>query len=313
VYAPALVAFIGGGFSVTLSAGPPVAWFPLGPREPYLPWYHHSDEYVRQVNVRNVRNITNITNVTNITNIRYVNREVATTAVPADVFRRGEPVRPRIVRVDRTEIERERVIPHPEVVPDARAVAAGTQVTHPPIEQRRPQIVYRPPMNESRPGQLSEAHKDAGHAPGPDQSQGQIVARPRPARPIILSRPEGQQTPEGQQPNTGSNVREPSERPLPPRPVQNRGDENGNPRAQNQLPNERPLIARTPPPPPSPSFEQRRPAMEQHPGRPLEPQQVQNLRQGQPAGPMRDHEVPPHPQAQQQPEQRGQERDMRPR
>ena len=50
VYAPALVAFVGGP-----SADVQV-WFPLGPRDPYLPWYHHTDVYLRQVNVTNVRN-----------------------------------------------------------------------------------------------------------------------------------------------------------------------------------------------------------------------------------------------------------------
>lgn len=39
----------------------------------------------------------------------------------------------------------------------------------------------------------------------------------------------------------------------------------------------------------------RQPAMEEHPGRPLEPQQLQNLREGRPAGPMRDREFPAHP------------------
>jgi hypothetical protein len=34
--------------------------------------------------------------------------------------------------------------------------------------------------------------------------------------------------------------------------------------------------------------------MQQHPGRPLEPQQVENIRRGQPAGQMRDRELPSH-------------------
>ncbi|MBV9670213.1 MAG: hypothetical protein JOZ43_04585, partial [Acidobacteriales bacterium] len=49
-----------------------------------------------------------------------------------------------------------------------------------------------------------------------------------------------------------------------------------------------------PPPPPPPKYEQREPAYEQHPGRPLEPQQNQNLREGKEAGPMRDAEHAPH-------------------
>src|SRR5439155_20436899 len=86
VYAPALVAFVGGsGFSVGVSVGGGglQGWFPLGPRERYTPWYNHGGDYERQVNVTNVSNVTNITNVTNVTNVnnvQYVNRNVATPA-----------------------------------------------------------------------------------------------------------------------------------------------------------------------------------------------------------------------------------------
>ena len=51
VYAPALVAFVGGpGFAVGISIGVQ-AWFPLGPREPFVPWYHYGPNYIREVNV----------------------------------------------------------------------------------------------------------------------------------------------------------------------------------------------------------------------------------------------------------------------
>ncbi len=41
-------------------------------------------------------------------------------------------------------------------------------------------------------------------------------------------------------------------------------------------------------------MQQKAPAMEQHPGRPLEPQQRDNIHQGKPAGPMMDKEIPQH-------------------
>jgi hypothetical protein len=73
VYAPALVGWVprGGGY----------AWFPLGPREVYVPRHHASDRYVRQVNVSNTR----IVNVNHITNVyhkreapgRYMNERAA--------------------------------------------------------------------------------------------------------------------------------------------------------------------------------------------------------------------------------------------
>jgi hypothetical protein len=79
VYAPALVAWVGGSrFSLAISVGggPGIGWFPLGPREVFVPGYRASPRYVNRVNVTNttVTNI-NITNVYNTTNVRYVNRE----------------------------------------------------------------------------------------------------------------------------------------------------------------------------------------------------------------------------------------------
>ncbi len=55
VFAPALVAWVGGGsVSVGVQIGsrwaPPVAWVPLAPREVFVPWYRHSPQYVRRFN-----------------------------------------------------------------------------------------------------------------------------------------------------------------------------------------------------------------------------------------------------------------------
>jgi hypothetical protein len=58
---------------------------------------------------------------------------------------------------------------------------------------------------------------------------------------------------------------------------------------------EPPLITRRVPPPQDPPFQQRQKAMQPDAGRPLEPQQIENLRAGKPAGPRRDPEYPPHP------------------
>ena len=92
-YAPALVAFVGGsGFGISVSAGPAIGWFALGPREVYSPPYHVSHDYFRQVNVSNtvVNNtyITNIYNNTNVRQVNYVNMRVpnAVTAVPPAAF-----------------------------------------------------------------------------------------------------------------------------------------------------------------------------------------------------------------------------------
>jgi hypothetical protein len=59
-YAPALVGWVG-GFGVGVAVGAaPVAWFPLGWNEVYVPSYHASRNYVQTVNVTNIH-VTNVT------------------------------------------------------------------------------------------------------------------------------------------------------------------------------------------------------------------------------------------------------------
>ncbi len=74
--------------------------------------------------------------------------------------------------------------------------------------------------------------------------------------------------------------RQPTAQPLPP--------------VTNQQQGQKPLVYRNETPAPRPTFEQQQPAMNQHPGRPLEPQQIQNIQQGRPAGPQKDQELIPH-------------------
>ncbi|MGH9562626.1 MAG: DUF6600 domain-containing protein, partial [Terracidiphilus sp.] len=78
VYAPALVAFVGGnGWGVSLSLGSGmagVAWFPLGPRVVYVPGYSCSPRYMQNVNVTNTR-VVNVTQVTNVYNTTVINRD----------------------------------------------------------------------------------------------------------------------------------------------------------------------------------------------------------------------------------------------
>ncbi|HZZ11233.1 MAG TPA: DUF6600 domain-containing protein [Paraburkholderia sp.] len=103
VYAPALVAFVGDGGSgadwgVNLAIGGAVAagvaWFPLGPGEPWHPRWgdrdHWSPRYYERVNQTN-RNVTNV-HVTNVHNT-YVNYRApgGLTAVPATAFVHGQP------------------------------------------------------------------------------------------------------------------------------------------------------------------------------------------------------------------------------
>ncbi|WP_428490018.1 DUF6600 domain-containing protein [Rhodopila sp.] len=94
VYAPALVSFIGIGAGVALGAAlasGSIGWVPLGPREEFHPWYHASNNYIRQVNVSHVTNITHLTRNNNVTINQYINRAAAT-SIPAAAMTASRPV-----------------------------------------------------------------------------------------------------------------------------------------------------------------------------------------------------------------------------
>jgi hypothetical protein len=136
VYAPALVAFIGGsGFSLSLAVGggvAGVAWFPLGVGEVYRPAYTVSRTYFTNINVTNtVINrtvVNNYYNNVNVTNVVYRNRDItgAVTAVPTAVFAGGRPVAAAAVAVPQETINRAPVGRVAAVAPSrASLVAAG--------------------------------------------------------------------------------------------------------------------------------------------------------------------------------------------
>ena len=86
VYAPALVTFLGVSAGVAVGAAianRSVGWVPLGPREAYHPWYHASQNYVRQVNGGHVRDVSTINNTVAVNS--FANRAAAT-SVPASVM-----------------------------------------------------------------------------------------------------------------------------------------------------------------------------------------------------------------------------------
>ena len=135
-YAPALVAFVGGrDWSLSLSYGnsAPIGWFPLGPREAYVPSYRASREYFTRVNVNNtVINNTTITNVynnysggnTNAGQITYANRTVAgaVTAVPSEVFVNARPVRQAMMNIDRRAVTSGEISRIAPIAPSYRSV-----------------------------------------------------------------------------------------------------------------------------------------------------------------------------------------------
>lgn len=154
VYAPALVAFVGGpNISVGIGVGGAavVGWFPLGPREVYVPGYRVSPEYVNRVNVSNttvssttVTNVYNTTvinnvNTTQVTKIEYVNRSApsAVTAVSQTSFASAQPVASSTVAIDRRKLVVAQVTTRAEVAPTRNSlagpvVANDSRVVRPP-------------------------------------------------------------------------------------------------------------------------------------------------------------------------------------
>ena len=125
VYAPALVAWVGGphvAVGVVVGGGPAVGWFPLGPREVYVPSYPVSRTYVNNVNITNTTVNTTVvnnyyTNVVvnknvNVTNVRYVNQTVpgAVTATSTQTFTSGQSVHNNAMRVNEREMASAQVV-----------------------------------------------------------------------------------------------------------------------------------------------------------------------------------------------------------
>jgi hypothetical protein len=155
VYAPALVAWVGGPrFGVSLAiggGGGAVGWFALGPGELWAPAYHASPRYFNQVNVSNTvvnRNV-NITNVynnvyvnKNTTNITYVNQNVngAVSAVPQNAMVTGRPVAQAALRVPPNAVAAAQIQQAAPVAPQRSAVVGGaspTKVAPPPAVMNR--------------------------------------------------------------------------------------------------------------------------------------------------------------------------------
>ena len=246
VYAPALVVFIGAGGP---GFGGNVGWFPLGPREVYVPTYAVSPAYMNRVNISNttvsttvVTNVYNTTiiNKTTITNVTYANRTVpgAVVVVPQHSFAGAEPVARVAVAVTPQQIAaapvgvRVAVVPSRESVLGAKAATAG-HVTMPPAAIRSRQVVAKttpppPPVPFAKQQQALAAH------PGQPLAKREMqTLRPasEAARPLVKQAPPGKPATPAvgrNQPNAakpeqpahpGAANAAPPNRPAPPQPT----------------------------------------------------------------------------------------------
>lgn len=194
IYAPALVAWIGdpgGGFG----GSPAVGWFPLAPREVFVPAYRCSPSYVRRANINQVASPAAIDRAVAHprAHAAFANRALpqAVTVVAADVLRSGAAIsQAHVLRPEHRELARAPVSHRaPEPV---RGVAA----TIPP--PTTPAAVPAPPRHGAAPTPPSRAPSPV---PGPA----------RPGTPSVVVHPAA--------PAGTAAVISPQGRPAPPDPV----------------------------------------------------------------------------------------------
>jgi len=185
VYAPALVAWVGGphfGIGIGVggfAAGVNVGWFPLGPREVFVPSYAVSRAYVNRVNISNttvnetvVNNYYNTTVVNrnvNVNNVRYMNQGVpgAVTATSPHAFTSAQPVSRNLVAVNQREVAAAPVgISAPSIAPPRQAVMGSGAATnvHPPASLANRAVVAKtappppPPSFEKQQAAIEANH-----------------------------------------------------------------------------------------------------------------------------------------------------------
>lgn len=189
VYAPALVSFVEG---IANLAGTPNAqgWFPLGPQEPYFPWYAHSDSYLNAVNVANIGAavaLDRLLHPADINQVEFVNRPVALTVVPTTVVVSGEPVAPAVVHVAPGQLKKEgRIVVAPQLSPGRQALFAGRPVSAPAVVGR-PQVIAR-----GGPMTVSPAERGRGRGNAREVAPTQRVEAP--SQPPIELRGRGQES-----------------------------------------------------------------------------------------------------------------------
>jgi uncharacterized protein DUF6600 len=241
VYAPALVAFVGGrGFGPSPAPGSGssgVAWFPLGPRDVYVPSYRGSLRYVENLNLTNTKSVNNESVASAYDNrrdhedagkITYANRQApdAVTAVSRDTFLKARPVAPAALHITPQQLRSAQVVDSPPVPPTRSSDVSATAkrsiakpsasilgqpvvaTLNPPAPANSPRVVYTndsPLFNQEHHGRTvsssSEPSGNEGGAPGSGSSFVSANANPTPntAHPNSARKPK-KAVPESQRP-----------------------------------------------------------------------------------------------------------------
>jgi len=214
VYAPALVGWVG-------SPGANVSWFPLGPREVYVPSHRYSRHYVERVNVSNTivnRMFISQAYENHGANFNYRNRVApgGVTTAPRATFTTAGRIAGRVVRTDNPGMAQAPASTvAPQFAPSREGRLGGTTRTNP---RRPPQSVVDRQVVVRRDPPAAAARFARSPAPNPTLSQaperlerpafrGQVrevparsiandvVVRDRPDRPPRAERPVSESAP----------------------------------------------------------------------------------------------------------------------
>ena len=312
VWSPALVVFAGG-----VGGGGTSVWFPLGPGEPYRPWYPCSPRYIDRVNITNIRETNvvhvqttyvNIVNVTNVTNITYVNRTVGVTAVRQQDFAAGRPVAQAAIHVDPQQMQHVQVLARPQVVATRASVISAPPARPVPVAVSRPVLINAKGMAVAAQPKAQPAPPPQRQAPAPPSLLNRAVVAPppnvkmtpaarqalqtapRPVQPAAGNRP-GQSAAQPPAPGRPAMPITPAERPAPiPAPRPQTQPETPAPSRPAPAPQERPAPEQQPAPPQRPQY-QPPPRQEE---RPAPPPPAQGRPETRPETPP-PHAAPPPP------------------
>ena len=171
VYSPAMVVWVGGH-------GSRISWFPLGPREVYVPGRRHSRHYFDRVNHSNTQ-IVDRRHLSDVfenraRNVVYRNRSVsdAITAAARSQFTSGSRIgQHRIREQDVSRGVVSAAAPRISPVRESRLGGPGrAQVRLPPqaIENRQVVVKREPPAPMARLARAARSHAEVGRAP-PDR------------------------------------------------------------------------------------------------------------------------------------------------
>jgi hypothetical protein len=285
IYAPALVAWVGGpggGAAMALGGGTAVGWVPLGPGEVYVPASRVTRGYFQDINGSNSSRLTPayITSIENNPALqnRYINRDVpgALTVVPQSNFTAGQ------------QVGRHRIAPPPQfqsgnfaarspgIAPERASVVGALSLnrvrTPPATAIDRPVVTHRPPppappsferqapaiaANGGLP--LDTAQLRALRGPvatrvpattfaAPAAAPAAAAATPAPGATVYRGIPERSAQFQAAPPPTTTNVFQQRDREIQ---EQRRAQQQDQPRRQAQPQVQQPFAPPPPPPPPS--------------------------------------------------------------